>query len=104
MKRLVFDLRENPGGALDQAIKVANRFIPKGKLIVYTKGRVSGSDQDYHATETTDYLNLPMVTLVNRNSASASEIVSGALQDYDRSLIVGVSARPFDTASSVEKR
>ena len=89
MKRLVFDLRENPGGALDQAIKVSNRFIPQGKLIVYTRGRAPNSDQDYHATERTDYLNLPMVTLVNRNSASASEIVSGALQDHDRSLIVG---------------
>jgi len=89
MKRLVFDLRENPGGALDQAIKVANRFIPKGKLIVYTRGRVENSAQDYHATEASDFLNLPMVTLVNRNSASASEIVSGALQDHDRSLIVG---------------
>jgi carboxyl-terminal processing protease len=89
MKRLVFDLRENPGGALDQAIKVTNRFIPKGRLVVSTKGRVQNSDQDYHATESSDYLNLPMITLVNRNSASASEIVSGALQDYDRSLIVG---------------
>src|SRR5687767_2334621 len=89
MKRLMFDLRKNPGGALDQAIKVANRFIPKGKLIVYTRGRVENSAQDYHATEATDYLNLPMVTLVNRNSASASEIVSGALQDHDRALIVG---------------
>ena len=89
MKRLVFDLRENPGGALDQAIKVSNRFIQKGKLIVYTRGRVSNSAQDYHATESTDYLNLPMITIVNRNSASASEIVSGALQDHDRSLIVG---------------
>ena len=89
MKRLVFDLRENPGGALDQAIKVANRFIAKGKLIVYTRGRAPNSDQDYHATESTDYLNVPMITLVNRNSASASEIVSGALQDHDRSLIVG---------------
>jgi carboxyl-terminal processing protease len=89
MKRLVFDLRENPGGALDQAIKVANRFLQKGKLIVYTRGRAPNSDQDYHATDTSDYLNVPMITLVNRNSASASEIVSGALQDHDRSLIVG---------------
>jgi carboxyl-terminal processing protease len=89
MMRLVLDLRENPGGALDQAIKVTNRFVSKGKLIVYTRGRAQNSAQDYHATEPSDYLNLPMVTLVNRNSASASEIVSGALQDHDRSLIVG---------------
>jgi carboxyl-terminal processing protease len=89
MKRLVFDLRANPGGALDQAIRVSNRFLPKGDLIVYTRGRVPNSDQDYRGTETSDYLNMPMITLVNRSSASASEIVSGALQDHDRSLIVG---------------
>ena len=89
MKRVVFDLRANPGGALDQAIKVANRFLPRGDMIVYTRGRVQNSDQDYRATEQSDYLNLPMITLVNRNSASASEIVSGALQDHDRSLVVG---------------
>jgi len=89
MKRLVFDLRGNPGGALDQAIRVANRFLPRGDMIVYTRGRVPNSDQDYRATEQSDFLNIPMVTLVNRNSASASEIVSGALQDHDRSLIVG---------------
>jgi carboxyl-terminal processing protease len=89
MKRLVFDLRGNPGGALDQAIRVSNRFLPKGNLIVYTRGRVAHSDQDYRATESSEYLNLPMVTLVSRTSASASEIVSGALQDHDRALIVG---------------
>jgi carboxyl-terminal processing protease len=89
MRRLVFDLRGNPGGALDQAIRVSNRFLPKGDMIVYTRGRVQNSDQDYRATEQSDYLRLPMVTLVNRSSASASEIVSGALQDHDRSLIVG---------------
>ena len=89
MKRLVFDLRNNPGGALDQAIKVANRFLPRGDMVVYTRGRVPNSDQDYRATESSDYLNVPMVTLTNRSSASASEIVSGALQDHDRSLIVG---------------
>ena len=89
MKRLVFDLRGNPGGALDQAIKIANRFLPRGDMVVYTRGRVPNSDQDYRATEASDYLNIPMVTLVSRSSASASEIVSGALQDHDRSLIVG---------------
>jgi carboxyl-terminal processing protease len=89
MRRLVFDLRGNPGGALDQAIRVANRFLPRGDLIVYTRGRVPNSDQDYRATESSEYLDIPIVTLVNRNSASASEIVSGALQDHDRALIVG---------------
>ena len=89
MRRLVFDLRGNPGGALDQAIKVANRFLPKGDMIVYTRGRVPNSDQDYRATQQGDYTELPVVTLVNRNSASASEIVAGALQDHDRALVVG---------------
>lgn len=89
MKRLVFDLRNNPGGALDQAIRVSNRFLPRGDMVVYTRGRVNNSDSDYRATEPSEYLSVPMVTLVNRSSASASEIVSGALQDHDRSLIVG---------------
>ena len=89
MKRLVLDLRTNPGGALDQAIKVSNRFLPRGDMVVYTRGRVQNSDQDYRATEQSDYLRIPMITLVNRSSASASEIVAGALQDHDRSLVVG---------------
>ena len=89
MKRLLFDLRDNPGGLLDQAIRVSNRFLPQGDLIVYQRGRVPNSDQDYRAMEKSDYTNLPMVVLVNRNSASASEIVSGALQDHDRGLVVG---------------
>ncbi len=89
MKRLVLDLRDNPGGALDQAIAISNRFLPKGDLIVYTRGRVPNSDQDYRATEQSQYTHLPVVVLVNRNSASASEIVSGALQDHDRALVVG---------------
>jgi carboxyl-terminal processing protease len=89
MRRMVFDLRNNPGGALDQAIRTANAFLPRGDMIVYTRGRVANSDQDYRATEQSRYLDVPMITLVNRNSASASEIVSGALQDHDRSLVVG---------------
>ena len=89
MKRLVLDLRDNPGGALDQAIAISNRFLPRGDLIVYTKGRSRNSDQEYRATEQSDYTHLPMVVMVNRNSASASEIVSGALQDHDRGLVVG---------------
>ncbi len=89
MKRLVLDLRGNPGGQLDQAIRIVNRFVPKGSMIVYTRGRVANSDQDYRATDNGDYLDLPMVVLVNRNSASASEIVSGALQDHDRGYVIG---------------
>ena len=89
MKRLLLDLRGNPGGPLDQAIRVSNRFLRKGDLIVYTRGRVPNSDQDFHATEESEYTALPLIVLANRNSASASEIVSGALQDHDRALIVG---------------
>ena len=89
MKRLVFDLRDNPGGLLDQAIRVGNRFLPQGELIVYQRGRAENSDQEYRASEKSDYTNLPLIVLVNRNSASASEIVAGALQDHDRAVIVG---------------
>jgi carboxyl-terminal processing protease len=88
MKRLAFDLRDNPGGPLDQAIRIANRFLPRGDLIVYTRGRIANADQDYRGTDTPDY-NGPMLVLVNRNSASASEIVTGSLQDHDRALVVG---------------
>src|SRR5262249_41572200 len=88
MKRLVFDLRDNPGGLLDAANRIANRFIPRGEMIVYTRGRVPNADQDYRATDSPDFAG-PMMVLVNRNSASASEIVTGALQDHDRALVVG---------------
>jgi carboxyl-terminal processing protease len=89
MKRLLFDIRQNPGGPLDQAIKVANEFLPRGKMIVYTRGRISNSSQDYRSTEEGEFTNIPMIVLTNRNSASASEIVSGALQDHDRAYLVG---------------
>jgi carboxyl-terminal processing protease len=89
MKRLILDLRDNPGGPLEQAIRISNRFLPKGELIAYTKGRTPSSNEEYRATENSDYTHQPLVVLVNRGSASASEIVSGALQDHDRGLIVG---------------
>jgi carboxyl-terminal processing protease len=88
MKRLVFDLRDNPGGPLDQAIRISNRFLPRGDMIVYTRGRVPNIDADYRGTDDPDF-NGPMLVLVNRNSASASEIVTGSLQDHDRALVVG---------------
>jgi carboxyl-terminal processing protease len=89
MEQLVLDLRSNPGGQLDQAIRISNRFLRRGDMIVYTRGRVPNSDQDYRATRPSSYTDLPVIVLVNRNSASASEIVAGALQDHDRALIVG---------------
>jgi carboxyl-terminal processing protease len=89
MEKLVFDLRSNPGGLLDQAVKIADRYLPDGKMIVYTRGRIQGSDQEYYATKAGDSNEFPVVVLINRGSASASEIVAGAMQDHDRALIVG---------------
>ena len=88
MQRLILDLRSNPGGLLDQAVGVASRFIPEGKLVVYTRGRIAGSDQDYTAKGDLR-TKAALVVLVDRNSASASEIVSGCIQDHDRGLVVG---------------
>jgi carboxyl-terminal processing protease len=89
MQRLILDLRNNPGGLLEQAVQVAERFIDDGKLVVYTRGRVSGADQDYLVTDGVERFDMPLVVLVDRYSASASEIVSGAIQDHDRGLVVG---------------
>ena len=89
MRRLLLDIRGNPGGPLDQAIKVSNEFLPKGKMIVSTHGRIANSDQDYRATEDSEFTDIPLVVMANRNSASASEIVTGALQDHDRGYVVG---------------
>ncbi len=89
MKRLLYDIRSNPGGPLDQAIKVTNEFLPRGKMIVYTRGRVTNSDSDHFATEESEFTDIPMVVIANRNSASASEIFTGALQDHDRAYLVG---------------
>lgn len=84
---LILDLRDNPGGALNQAINVADRFLKKDQLIVRTRSR-KGRPHEYRAPLGSRY-DYPMVVLINQSSASASEIVSGALQDHDRALIVG---------------
>jgi len=89
MKRLLFDIRGNPGGPLDQAIKVANEFLHRRQMIVYTRGRIPNSDQNYYATEDSEFTDIPIVLLANRDSASAAEIVTGALQDHDRAYVVG---------------
>lgn len=88
MKKLILDLRNNPGGYLDQAFKMASMFIDRGKKIVYTKSRISAFNDEY-VSEGGEYTNMPLIVLVNDGSASASEIVSGAIQDWDRGLIVG---------------
>jgi carboxyl-terminal processing protease len=85
---LILDLRDNPGGLLNQAIEVADFFIPRGELIVSTKGRMESSSRPYPAPSL-EKVRVPLVVLINRHSASASEIVAGALQDHDRALIVG---------------
>ncbi|MEO8166979.1 MAG: S41 family peptidase [bacterium] len=89
MKRLVLDLRFNGGGYLDQAFKMVDELLPKGKKVVYTKGRRPEFNEEYISSGTARFADVPLVVLVNNASASASEIVSGAVQDWDRGLIVG---------------
>jgi carboxyl-terminal processing protease len=88
-KSLIFDLRYNGGGLLDQAVKTSGLFLEKDKLIVYTQGRDPESQHKYFSTEQALIPDLPLVVLVDEGTASASEIVSGAIQDWDRGLIVG---------------
>src|SRR5205807_6817970 len=83
MQKLVLDLRQNPGGLLDAAVGVADHFLDKGQMIVYTRGRTPDSAQDYLAPGKHQKIGTPLVVLVNRGSASASEIVAGAIQDHD---------------------
>lgn len=89
MQKLVLDLRMNPGGLLDAAVGVSDHFLDKGQMIVYTKGRTPDSAQEYIAPGKQQKFDKPIVVLVNRGSASASEIVAGAIQDHDRGLVVG---------------
>lgn len=88
MKQLVFDLRGNPGGYLDASTKIADEFLPDGKLIVYTEGK-SKPRTDHIAATTGDFETGKVVVMIDQGSASASEIVAGALQDWDRATIVG---------------
>ena len=89
MKKLILDLRYNPGGVLEQAVDVSDVFLPKGAKIVYTRGRTPSSGQDYYAPGDGRHFDHTLVVLVNRGSASASEIVAGAIQDHDRGLVLG---------------
>jgi carboxyl-terminal processing protease len=89
MQKLVLDLRGNPGGLLDAAVGMSDMFLDKGQMVVYTKGRTPDSAQEYLAPGKHEKFEMPVVVLVNRGSASASEIVAGAIQDHDRGLVVG---------------
>lgn len=88
LKGIVLDLRNNPGGLLDQAVKVADEFLDKG-LIVYTKGRLKGQQMRFYAHKNKHPHPYPVVVLVNGGTASAAEIVAGALQDHHRALLIG---------------
>jgi carboxyl-terminal processing protease len=89
INKLILDLRGNPGGLLIEAVRVCNLFINKGQIIVSTKGKVKQWDQEYSTTSDPIDTSIPIVILVNRGSASASEIVAGAMQDLDRAVIFG---------------
>lgn len=89
MKKLVFDLRYNPGGSLFDAINITNLFIPKGLKVVDTRGKTQKNSRTYKTNREPLDAEIPIVVLINGRSASASEIVSGALQDYDRAVIMG---------------
>ncbi|MDA3861362.1 MAG: S41 family peptidase [Melioribacteraceae bacterium] len=102
MKKIVLDLRNNPGGILSEAVSISDLFLDDSKLIVYTQGRIPEFDAEYFADNIDGYEEYPLIVLINRGSASASEIVSGAIQDWDRGLIVGETSfgkglvqRPF---------
>ncbi len=89
IKSLVLDLRGNPGGLLNEAVNIVNVFVPQGQQVVFTKGKVSEWDKSYETPMGATDASIPLVVLVNRGSASASEIVSGTIQDLDRGIVIG---------------
>lgn len=89
LKGIILDLRDNPGGLLEAAVETVSKFAPKGSMIVTTRGRKGGEERTYNVDEAPVATGIPLAILVNKNSASASEIVAGAIQDLDRGIIVG---------------
>jgi carboxyl-terminal processing protease len=92
LRGLVLDLRNDPGGLLDQAVRVAEHFVEEGKLIVYTEGREKDAKMRFVARKVSKQPNYPIVVLINSGSASASEIVAGALQDHKRAVVMGTQS------------
>ena len=88
-KRMVFDLRNNGGGLMGEAVKVVNFFVPKGKKVLSTRGKDPDMNETYKTTTSPFDTGMPLAVLVNYATASAAEITSGSLQDYDRAVIVG---------------
>jgi len=88
-KGIILDLRNNPGGLLQEAVRIVNLFVPKGQLVVSTKSHIETYNQTFETPKQPLSLEIPLVVLINQNSASASEIVAGALQDLDRAVIIG---------------
>ncbi|MBO5849255.1 MAG: S41 family peptidase [Bacteroidales bacterium] len=89
LKGLVIDLRGNGGGLLNEAVDIVNLFVPKNKLVVYTQGKTPEQNRNYYTKQEPEDTEIPLAILVNQSSASASEIVSGSIQDFDRGVIVG---------------
>jgi carboxyl-terminal processing protease len=89
LKGIVLDLRSNPGGLLNESIDIVNLFVEKGEEIVVTKGKIKDWEKSYKARKSPEDLETPLIVLINSNSASASEIVSGSIQDLDRGVIIG---------------
>jgi carboxyl-terminal processing protease len=100
---LILDLRNNPGGLLDAAVEVAEPFFRKGELIVYTKGRKAADREEFKSTSASPPIALPMAVLINAGSASAAEIVTGALKDTGRAVIVGERSFGKGSVQSVFK-
>jgi carboxyl-terminal processing protease len=92
MKSLVLDLRSNSGGLLSQAVDVLDQVIPQNKKVVYTRGRISSANADYYTSDRQKQLTGPLVVLIDHGSASASEIVAGAIQDLDRGIVAGTNS------------
>ena len=101
MKALIFDLRNNPGGLLDSAINICSLFIKEDSLVVSTKCKEKTMEQYYYTPRKPDFPDIPIVVLINRGSASASEIVTGTLQDYKRALVIGSNSFGKGTVQSI---